>query len=115
MEQTYGKPRRKEHFWQRHIDGCQASSQSQKDYCNAHGLALATFSYWKRKLQKQETTEGRRFYPLTIAGTEVDPHNSTGNDGNLTLCIDRFRLEIGGGCDADHLRRVIHVLESLSQ
>lgn len=115
MERSSCRSRRSEQFWRQHIDNCQASSLSQKDYCCTHGLALATFSYWKRKLQKHENPKSAIFYPLTIAGAGPEVNNRTGNEMSLTLCLSIFRLEISGECDADQLRKVIEVLESLSQ
>ncbi|WP_448873450.1 IS66 family insertion sequence element accessory protein TnpA [Desulfobulbus propionicus] len=41
----------KEKFWQEHIDGWQATGLSQQVYCKSNFLALASFGYWRRKLQ----------------------------------------------------------------
>jgi len=43
--------RRSQSEWQRLIDEQAASGLTQKAYCEQAGIALATFGYWKRKLQ----------------------------------------------------------------
>ncbi|WP_293647985.1 IS66 family insertion sequence element accessory protein TnpA [Thiolapillus sp.] len=43
--------RRNKTEWQRLIDEQTTSGLSQKAFCQQVGIPLATFGYWKRKLQ----------------------------------------------------------------
>ncbi len=43
-------PRRTPEQWQQLIDQQALSSLTQKAFCQEHGIRLATFGYWKRKL-----------------------------------------------------------------
>ncbi len=43
--------RRNRTEWQQLIDEQMSSSLTQKAFCEQAGIALATFGYWKRKLQ----------------------------------------------------------------
>ena len=45
--------RRSKSEWQRLIDEQTASGLSQKAFCGQRGVPLATFGYWKRKLQAE--------------------------------------------------------------
>ena len=45
--------RRSKSEWQRLIDEQAASGLSQKAFCGQRGIPLATFGYWKRKLQAE--------------------------------------------------------------
>ncbi len=43
-------PRHTPEQWQQLIDQQALSSLTQKAFCQEHGIRLATFGYWKRKL-----------------------------------------------------------------
>ncbi len=115
MESTRSRTTSKVRYWQHNIESWQKSGVSQKDYCCTHGLALATFSYWRRKLKDQSPAGQNRFYPLTIRKEREGESNTSGNDGNLVLQINGFRLEINKGFGAEHLRQVINALEQISR
>ena len=36
-----------------HVEAWKSSSQTQKGYCDQHGLTFTTFQYWARKYLKQ--------------------------------------------------------------
>lgn len=107
------KNSRKKRYWQHHIDSWRASGQSQKKYCLSQGLALATFCYWKRKIQKNKAA-AKRFYPLTLPEQHPALHESCENKGKLLLHFDHYRLEIGEDFSTQHLKEVIRVLEQVS-
>ena len=48
-----------------HIESCKQRGQSQKSYCNKHGIAYSTFQYWAKK-HREECTENNS--PETPAG-----------------------------------------------
>lgn len=41
-------------IWQAHINAWEKSGLTQKIYCNEHGLKLATFGVWRKRLQAPE-------------------------------------------------------------
>jgi transposase-like protein len=41
-----------QHFWLKHYEACQVTDQSLADYARAHGLAVKSFYYWKRRLRQ---------------------------------------------------------------
>ena len=45
-----GRPRRNASEWSELIERQVVSGLSQRDFCDAEGLAVSTFTYWKRKL-----------------------------------------------------------------
>jgi hypothetical protein len=59
----------KSRFWQSHIDQWSTSSTTQVAYCQAHGLKLATFQYWRKRLrEKTVPVESGAFVPLVAVG-----------------------------------------------
>jgi transposase-like protein len=40
----------KQRVWSAHVQAWQSSGDTQAAYCRAHGLSLASFGYWRRKL-----------------------------------------------------------------
>ena len=36
-----------------HVDAFRSSKQSQRIYCNRHGIALSTFQYWAKKYREE--------------------------------------------------------------
>lgn len=102
----------KQAFWQQHIEGCKGSPLSQEQYCRKHGLALSTFSYWKRKLESQKQ-EAPRFYPLAIRQHPEVRCQSPGTGLSLQICRDRFRIELEEDFSVSCLKKLIHALEQV--
>lgn len=46
----HGRQRRSASEWSALIERQAASGLSQRDFCDTEGLAVSTFTYWKRKL-----------------------------------------------------------------
>jgi len=40
----------REQFWQTHVDACRVSGETQKLYCERHGIAPKTFRTWRARL-----------------------------------------------------------------
>ena len=100
-------------FWRQHIRDCERSSLNQKQYCSKNGLALSTFSYWKKKLGKREQ-ETPRFYPLTVRQLPPSPNNQAEHSGlSLTLNNSKCRIELAENFSASCLKKLILTLEQL--
>ena len=69
-----------------HIENCYLSKQSQRVYCQEHGLAYSTFQYWAKKYRKGHISNAN---PDTAPGfiavrVQPDPQdNKTHNPGQL--------------------------------
>ena len=53
------QPRRSASEWSELIARQAASGLSQRDFCDTEGLAVSTFTYWKRKLGKGSVPKPR--------------------------------------------------------
>lgn len=49
----------KQRLWQQHVAQWQTSQLSQREYCQQHNLALATFGYWRKRLSIAKTPENK--------------------------------------------------------
>jgi transposase-like protein len=52
-EMSKTKIRRLSSEWQKIIQSWEKSDNSQAEFCQSQGIALATFSYWRKKLRKE--------------------------------------------------------------
>ena len=86
--------RRSRFEWQALIDEQAGSGLSQKTFCDQRGIPLATFGYWKRKLQARSastpTGSGRDTVSLTD-WIEL-PTQGSATDGGWQI-----ELELGNG------------------
>lgn len=82
-------------FWLKHYEACQETDQSLAEYARAHGLAVKSFYYWKRRLRQlkaigseaRTSSPGPIFHPVRVRRTPV----------NAVAC--RFRFPNGMECD----------------
>ncbi|MDX9897103.1 IS66 family insertion sequence element accessory protein TnpA [Desulfofustis limnaeus] len=115
MEQEAIKNRRtKQSFWQHHIDDWRQSGKSQRRYCLAHGLALATFGYWRRKI-REGRTEKPHFYPLVLSGQSFRSKTTHMSHSGLRVVLgnNRFTIEIDDHFSPAVLRDLVTTLEQL--
>ena len=108
------------------MDGWQRSGVSQRDYCSQRGLALSTFTLWRRRL----STTQLRALPVGVvdlvpvpraftAPTPVSRQTSAsvlslqgGQASPVVVVVGQFRLEVSKGFDVDTLRAVVGALET---
>ena len=102
----------RQEFWQQHFEDYERSCLTQKQYCQKHGLALSTFSYWKKKLT-QKDKKSPQFYPLMVRQVS-SPQSQTPSSGlSLTFGKNKFRIELEESFSAGCLKKVILALEQL--
>lgn len=105
----------KQKHWGKHISCWKESCLSQKQYCLRHGIAISTFSYWKRKLINLHETPGpKRFFALTVkdAGPALSKQEPpTGI--RLSLCNDKFKIDLEKEFSETTLRKLIATLETI--
>jgi hypothetical protein len=97
-------------YWQNQIRDWKASGLSQKQFCRRQALALSTFSYWKRKLEKFAEPTPVEFYPLTISTQDPDQNSPA---LLLQVCQKRFAVEIKENFSQATLVELIATLERL--
>jgi len=90
--------RRNKQQWQQLINDQQRSGLSQKAFCRQQGIAVATFGYWKRKLQpvleatKQQSGAGAPWLELS----HLPPPSR--DDAEIDRAVDwQIELELGHG------------------
>lgn len=54
-------------FWQDHIHAWQASRQSQRAYCQAQAISLASFGYWRKKLRPAAAVAAKGMVPIAVS------------------------------------------------
>jgi transposase len=62
----------KQSQWSAHVQGWQASGVSQAGYCRTHGLSLASFGYWRRKLAGEAPPVPAALLPIYVAPAVQD-------------------------------------------
>lgn len=82
------RPRRSASEWSALIEQQIASGQSQREFCEEQGLAVSTFTYWKRKLgsgvaaKRPSEADAPLFTPINVlpdsaaAAAEVESAHS---------------------------------------
>lgn len=99
--------------WQHRIQTWSESGLSQKSYCQANGIALATFSYWRRKL-KDAQPERAKFYPILVPpGEPFTSEDEKGKPLRLVLGEQRFVVEIEESFSPALLQKLVTTLEQL--
>lgn len=53
--------------WQTHVEAWRASGLSQSAYCREHGLSLASFGYWRRRLAGDTVGPQTGVLPIRVA------------------------------------------------
>jgi hypothetical protein len=57
-------------YWQQHLAGWAQSGQTQRAYCEQHGLKLANFAYWRKR-------QGAANRPTKLIALSPAPSNAT--------------------------------------
>ena len=90
-----GRPRRTASEWSELIERQGASGLSQRDFCDAEGLAVSTFTYWKRKLSGAPVAKPRLeverplFTPIqALPDSAQCPHPDDAGSGGWAIDLD---------------------------
>ena len=110
--------------WRERVESWQRSGLSQREFCRLHGYALATFNRKARRLLGQSTEaavvppgEAPRWLEVRLSSSR--PESSGRGEGLLgegfeVVLARGCRVRLGPQFDAEGLRRLLSVLESLS-
>ena len=52
----------REAFWRSHLEGWRRSELNQREYCEAHGLALKQFGNWRAKFKQEDLAPRKLLY-----------------------------------------------------
>lgn len=101
----------KESFWRGHVEGWRRGGLSQREYCGHHGLALSTFTLWRRQLLSAPAVTH-----IPEPAVEIVPLRRMACAGEAPVVLilggGQYRLELQGGFQAETLRAVIAALEA---
>jgi hypothetical protein len=93
-------------FWARHVKGWRASGLTQRQYCRRHKLLKGTLGYWASTLNRPKASGSAL---VEIGHAEVRPEE---RHSAIELMVERrYLLRLWPGIEADHLRKVLSVLE----
>ena len=85
----------------------ETSGELRKEFASRHGLTLARFDYWKRRVRREASAVARvEFAPVRLV---TDPTPSDRGVIQVVLATGE-RLTIGDGTSVDLLRAVVSVL-----
>ncbi len=90
----------------------EASGLGRQEFCKKHGLSLSTLNRHRKQKQfgQEKKTSARRFLPVEISATKVQP--SKANSGELLVWLSSGRrIEVRGGFDPEALKQLVRVLE----
>ncbi len=104
--------------WSEVIQEQRESGQTRRAFCEARGLNVGTFAWWKRKLQLGSTGGERRRSPGRPRGVRPGfvevrvSGQAAGFRYEITLSRGRT-IRVAGGLDSEELRRLIAVVEGV--
>ena len=111
MRTKYKQSRSKTRFWAAHFAAWEKSGLSQREYCRQCNLSLSTFTWWRRKLRRQEA-DPLTLVPVLFSGGPQKIGGAPAMATGLSLVVGRrCRIEIGADFHAETFTRLISVLE----
>ena len=97
---------KKEQRGRQHVEAWRASGQTQKQYCEQHGLSRSTLAYWSSKINSENEPDD--FLEIHHGGRAWAPDAS----GMVELVVnDRYRVRIGEGFSPEAVKRLLDVIE----
>ncbi len=75
--------------WARILEAQRESTQTVKAFCAQYGIALSTYSYWRKRLNgaKKQPQSGARFLAVPILGPSGQP---------VEVQLGTMRVRVGG-------------------
>ena len=105
-------------LWNKHIQGWQRTNITQTQYCNKHGLSIAAFRWWRRRLKittpqvKQPSGQVNSITPFAELPVpiRITPSNNA-YDYEIGLS-NQTRLRLRNNCDPQMIAKLLVLLES---
>jgi hypothetical protein len=110
--------------WQERVESWQRSGLSQREFCRLHGYALATFNRQARRWLGKSTEaavapprEAPQWLEVRMSNSRLESFGKAEGllgEGFELVLARGCRVRLGPHFDAEGLRRLLSVLESLS-
>jgi transposase-like protein len=107
---TRKRERRTRDEWSALVSDVQASGQSLSAYSRAHGVSLASLSYWRKKLESRPRPAPKA--KTVFSEVVVVPRVPTRPSRIEVVTRGGASIRIEGAFDAGVLREVLRVVES---
>jgi hypothetical protein len=99
----------REQFWREQLRGQQSSGQGVREFCQAAGLSVPSFYWWRQELRirdsRRAANERPKFVPI-----QMTPRPASIDFIEVVLASGRL-IRVGSDFDANHLRAVVAALE----
>lgn len=95
---------KKEQGGRRHVEAWRASGQTQKQYCEQHGLSRSTLAYWSSKINSENK-------PSEFVELHHDGGGAAAGSVVELVVKDRYRLRITEGFSPEAVKRLLDVIE----
>lgn len=107
-----------ERNWRRHLEQRRASGLTIRDYCRKHGLAEASYKYWRRTIADRDRLRVEPKTPAFVPVTISAPSASTSTSASVSAIDIRLKtgttIRVRTDCDRQLLADVLTVLEGRS-
>jgi transposase-like protein len=110
VEQTnVARSEQREQFWQRVVAKQPGSGSSVVAWCRQHGVSVASFYAWRKRLllrDAQRQSRQPQLLPLQIIPAVADDHVTA-----LEICLPRgVKVRVRSGCAPELVRQVLTML-----
>lgn len=107
------KQNQKNSEWEQRIADCANSGQTIVTWCEANGIKLCNFYYWKRRLRdlsEKENGQPIKWMSLDIRSQE---DRSSLPEGAVSVEIGQARVIVAQGFDQRVFRDIVNILQTL--
>jgi hypothetical protein len=91
----------------------EASGLCRSEFCQTHGLSLATLGRHLRRRQRNGAAQGGEWLAVELRGPNLAAGSRPADSGLAVVLSSGRRIEIGREFDANALRQVIRSLEQI--
>ena len=94
------------------FDRWRATGLSLMAFGKQEGVPYSRLLYWKKKFDTEPRPESADLVPIEVASEGIDPKVNPSGDKVEVWLANGICLDVGGGFDAEELRRLVGVLQS---
>lgn len=96
--------------WIDRVEEFKASGKTQAEWCKERNINIRTFNYWYCKFRNPENIKNSSNSWLSV---KIENALKKTESSVISIKIGNAIIEISSGFDADHLSKVLRVLNSL--
>lgn len=107
-------------FWTKHVHIWKNSDLSMRQYAKQNNLCNKSLSFWKCKLEKEQTTSPdfvqvpKEFIPQHPLQDYAETHIKVSNPQSFVLEVLDYKLQIPSGFDSTDLVHILDCLRKIS-